>query len=81
MGVGKIIALISSILGILSVTLFYVMPEIFCFWGFDWGATGSYFLGGFGSKFTITIGGEVGPESAEDTILLSLGVLVLQVVP
>jgi len=77
MGAGKIIALISSILGILSVALFYVMPEIFFFWRFDYGAAGSFFLGGFGSHLCVTIGGEFGPESAEDTTLLFLGILVI----
>lgn len=53
------------------------MPEIFCFWRFDGGFSGSFFLGGFGSHYGFTIGGEFGPESADDTTLLFLGILVI----
>ena len=46
MGAGKIIAIIGGILGILSVALFYVFPEIFSFWQLSGGGAGMY-LGGF----------------------------------
>ena len=35
MGAGKILAIIGAILGIMSVTLYYILPELFYLWRID----------------------------------------------
>ena len=65
MGAGKIIAIIGGILGILCVALFYVLPEIFCFWRLET-PLGDLFLGGFGFQ----AGTGIDPEYTEDILLL-----------
>jgi len=68
MGAGKFIAIIGGILGILTVALFYVLPEIFCFWRLET-PLGEYFLGGFGFRAGTGLL-ESDPEYAEDILLL-----------
>ncbi len=53
MGAGKIIAIIGGILGILSIALYHVLPEIFCLWKLDVAPTISRFLGGFGAVTSV----------------------------
>lgn len=72
MGAGKFIAIIGGILGILSVVLFYVLPDIFSFWHFVGGGGGTY-LGGFG----FWDGTAMDPEYAEDILLLIIFVLIV----
>jgi len=72
MGKGKIIAIIGGILGILSVVLFYVLPDIFSFWHFVGGGAGLY-LGGFG----FWDGTGMDPEYAEDILLLIIFVVIV----
>lgn len=71
MGAGRIIAIIAGILGILSVALFYVLPEIISFWKISGGGMGLY-LGGFG------FWSDAGDFSyAEDTLLTTIFVLIV----
>jgi hypothetical protein len=72
MGAGKIIAIISGILGILCVVLFHLLPEIFAFWRIAGGGTGWY-LGGF-AFWDFGIGD---PESADDILLLIIFILIV----
>ena len=75
MGAGKFIAIIGGILGIVSVALFYVLPELFCFWRLE-SAVGDIFLGGFG--FSAGTGlFESDPEYTEDILLLITFTLVV----
>jgi hypothetical protein len=76
MGAGKVIALVGGVLGIIAVILFYILPEIFCFWTLD-GPGVSYFIGGFGFEFSVLGGIEQDIEYAEDTFLLLMGILVV----
>lgn len=75
MGAGKIIAIIGGILGILTVALFYVLPEIFSFWRLET-PVGDLFLGGFGFA-TGTGLFESDPEYTEDILLLITFTLVV----
>lgn len=68
MGAGKFIAIIGGILGILSVALFYVLPEIFSFWRLET-PLGDLFLGGFGFRAGTGLF-DSDPEYAEDILLL-----------
>ncbi len=72
MGAGKFIAIIGGILGILSVALFYVLPEIFSFWRLET-PLGDFFLGGFGFR----AGTGIDPEYTEDILLLIIFTLVV----
>ena len=49
MGLGKVLAIIGGVLGVLSVVLYYLNSEILSFWRLDAGALLKFFLGGFGS--------------------------------
>ena len=71
MGAGKIIAIIGGVLGILSVVLFFALPEIFSFWQLSGGGGGMY-LGGFGHW-----DGTAGLVYAEDTLLTIIFVLII----
>ena len=71
MGAGRLIAIIGGILGILSVALFFVLPEIFSFWQLSGAGTGLY-LGGFGH-----LDGFSGFFYAEDTLLTIIFVLIV----
>ena len=77
MGAGKIIALVGGVLGIIAVVLFYVMPEIFCFWRFDADPVLAIFLGGFGSSSGVVGGVDQEIQYAEDVYLLLMGILVV----
>jgi len=77
MGSGKIIALIGGILGVLSIVLFYALPEIFSLWRFDGGATMSMFVGGFGVVSGELLGIPYGPEPADDVFLTIISVLLI----
>jgi len=84
MGAGKIIAIIGGILGILTIGLYYVLPEIFCLWRLDGDPIFSVFLGGFGFKTGTNAIlpppwplGDYGPEYAEDILVLLVGVLIV----
>lgn len=71
MQAGRIVTIIGGILGILSVVLFYILPNVFCFWQLG-GSGNSYYLGGFGfwdSKF-------FNPSYSEDILLLIICLLV-----
>lgn len=77
MGAGKIIAIIGSVVGIISVALYYVLPEIFCFWRLDATPALGIFLGGFGSSFGEVGGIEQEIQYSEEIILLLVGVVVV----
>lgn len=77
MGAGKVFAIIGGVLGLLSVVLYYIAPEVICLWRLDAGATVSVFLGGFGM-----MSGEVstisfGPDYADDIILMIVSILII----
>jgi len=77
MGAGKILAIIAAIVGILSVVLYHVLPELFCYWRLDGGAAISLFVGGFGFSNGSFMGIPFGPEYADDIFLLLVGVLII----
>ena len=76
MGAGRIIAIIGGVLGILSIALFYVFPGLFSLWRI-YGGGDSINIGGFGSIAGTILGVDYGPESADDIILLLIGVLLV----
>jgi hypothetical protein len=75
MRAGKILAIISGILGISSILLYYFAPQIFSFWRFNSGVVDE-FLGGFGTGYG-TLLGAIGIHLYEDIFLLFVGLLVL----
>ena len=77
MAAGKIIAIIGGILGILTIGLYFVLPEIFCLWRLDGAPFLSIFLGGFGSATGEALGVGYGPEYYEDIMLLIICVLIV----
>jgi len=77
MGAGKFIAIIGGILGILTIGLYFVLPEIFCLWRLDGAPFLSIFLGGFGSTTGEVLGVGYGPDYAEDIMLLIICVLIV----
>ncbi len=77
MGVGKVFAIIGSVLGVLSVVLYYAAPEIFCLWRLDAGTTMKAFIGGFGSVSGEQVSIPFAPKYTEDIFLLIVSVLIL----
>ncbi|MFX1326750.1 MAG: hypothetical protein ACFE91_01215 [Promethearchaeota archaeon] len=77
MGAGKILAIIGAIVGILSVVLYYLLPELFSYWRFDGGAALSVFLGGFGFANGSFMGVPYDPEYADDIFLLLVSILII----
>ena len=77
MGAGRILAIIGAIVGILSVVLYHLLPELFCYWRLDGGAAASIFMGGFGFANGTLLGIPFGPEYAEDIYLLLVGILII----
>ena len=77
MGVGRIIAIIGGLLGIISMILFYFMPEIFNLWRFvDVGSTVYVYIGGFGS-WSRDIGFNFGIRFSDDIFLLIVSLLIV----
>ena len=76
MGSGRVIAIIGGVLGILSIVLFYVFPGLFSLWRI-YGGGNSVNIGGFGAGAGTIMGIDFGPESADDIILLLIGVLLV----
>jgi hypothetical protein len=73
MGAGRIIAIIGGIIGILSIALYHLLPELFCLWRLDAGGFAEIWVGGFGFS-----GGSAGdPEYTEEILLLIIGVLIV----
>ena len=77
MGAGRIIAIIGGVLGILSIVLFHVLPEFFCFWRLDAGAVIKIWEGGFGFVAGETGGTPIDPDYSEEIIWLIVGILVV----
>ncbi|KKN39193.1 hypothetical protein LCGC14_0745770 [marine sediment metagenome] len=77
MGVGRIFAIIGGLLGILSMVLFYFMPEIFNLWRFaDEGSFVFIYIGGFGS-WSREIPINLGIRFSEDIFLLIVSLLIV----
>ncbi|HDZ17708.1 MAG TPA: hypothetical protein ENI29_07435 [bacterium] len=77
MGIGKFLAIIGGILGILSMVLFYFMPEIFNLWRFvDEGSNVFIYIGGFGS-WSRDIGFNFGIRFSDDIFLLIVSLLTV----
>lgn len=76
MGAGKPLAIVGGILGILSIVLFYLFPGLFSLWRI-WGGGDAIYIGGFGSGAGMIMGSDFGPESADDILLLLVGVLLV----
>ncbi len=76
MGAGKVFAIIGGVLGVLSVLLYYIAPDILNLWRLEAPGTLSIFFGGFGSR-----SGEAltpfGPEYSGDIILMIIGFLII----
>ena len=77
MGAGKIIAIIGGILGILSVVLYHLMPDLFNFWRIDGSPMFSITLGGFGFTSGWFLGVQITPIYAEDIFLLIIAILIV----
>ena len=77
MGAGKIVAIIGGILGILSVVLYHIMPDLFALWRLDGGVGLSITLGGFGFTGGWFLGVEITPVYAEDIFLLIIAILIV----
>ena len=77
MGVGKFLTIIGGIIGILSVALFYFLPEIFNVWRFvDEGSSVSIYIGGFGS-WSRDIGFNFGIRLSDDIFLMVVSSLTV----
>lgn len=82
MGAGRIIAIIGGIIGILSIALFFVLPEIFCFYRMEvtsiFGDVSTY-LGGPGFASGTLMGVPYPPRlvANNDIFLILTGVLTL----
>ncbi|KKM75325.1 hypothetical protein LCGC14_1391420, partial [marine sediment metagenome] len=71
------LAIIGGILGILSMVLFYFMPEIFNLWRFvDEGSNVFIYIGGFGS-WSRDIGFNFGIRFSDDIFLLIVSLLTV----
>ncbi|KKK45777.1 hypothetical protein LCGC14_1132430 [marine sediment metagenome] len=77
MGVGRFIAIIGGVLGVLSMVLFYFLPEIFNLWRFvDEGSNVFIYIGGFGSWY-LDAGFNFGIRFNEDIFLLIVSLLIV----
>ena len=77
MGAGKVLAIIGGVIGVLSVVLYYIAPDIISLWRLDAPGMVRVYLGGFGA-----LSGEVGINPipityAEDPILMIVSVLII----
>ncbi len=77
MGAGKVFAIIGGVLGVLSVVLYYIAPEIICLWRLDAGVTLKFFFGGFGSQSGELLTIPFPPEYSGDIILMIVSVLII----
>lgn len=77
MEAGRIIAIIGGIVGILSIGLYHVLPELFCLWRLDAGIAMKVWIGGFGFSGGELGGSGVDPEYAEDILLLIIAILIV----
>ncbi|KKK45776.1 hypothetical protein LCGC14_1132420 [marine sediment metagenome] len=77
MGVGKIFAIIGGLLGVLSVVLFYLAPDILNLWNLDAPLTVRVYLGGFGAWSGEWLAIPFPIEYTQDIILLIVGVLII----
>lgn len=73
---GNVVAIIGGIIGILSVTLFYVLPEIFSFWKIetDFFGMGKKYYGGIGFLFNPL---SLSHSFTFDIFLILMGVFVI----
>jgi hypothetical protein len=76
-GLGKIITIIGGILGIMSIVLFYLFPEIFSLWRLDGGFAFKYYIGGFGMWSGEIVGFSFGPEYIDDIFLVLVAVILI----
>jgi hypothetical protein len=77
MGAGKLIAIIGGILGILSIVLYYVLPDIFSLWRVVAGSANFVYIGGFGIRAGEITSFPFGPEYADDIFLVIVAVLLV----
>ncbi len=78
MGVGKVFALIGGVLGVLSVVLYYIAPEILSLWRLDDPMLlVRVYFGGFGAWSGEDFGVPFSPQYSGDIILMIVSVLII----
>ncbi|MFX0083480.1 MAG: hypothetical protein ACFE94_17165 [Candidatus Hodarchaeota archaeon] len=77
MGAGRIIAIIGGIVGILSIGLYHLLPELFCLWRLDASPILQIWIGGFGFEAGEVMGIGSDPEYTEEILLLIIGALTV----
>jgi len=77
MGAGKVFAIIGGVLGVLSVLLYYIAPDIISLWRLDAPLIIRIYLGGFGAWSGESLGTPFGPEYSNDIILMIVGILII----
>jgi len=77
MGAGKVFAIIGGVLGVLSVVLYYIAPDILSLWRLDAPLTVRVYIGGFGAWSGEFIAIPFGPEYSGDIILMIVSVLII----
>lgn len=75
MGVGKVFAIIGGVLGVFSIVLFYVFPDLFCLWRY-FDAIDPHYIGGFGVEVTDSYF-YTHSTSTNDIALILVGVLLV----
>ncbi len=77
MGAGKVFAIIGGVLGVLSVILYYIAPDIISLWRLDAPLTLRVYIGGFGAWSGEFIAIPFGPEYSADIILMIVSLLII----
>ena len=77
MGAGKILAIIGGVLGVLSVVLFYIAPDLLNLWRLDAPLTVRVYIGGFGAWSGEWLAIPFPIEYSGDIILMIIGVLII----
>ena len=78
MGAGKVLAIIGGVLGVLSVVLYYIAPEILNLWRLDVPILPvRVYFGGFGAWSGDDFGVPFAPQYSGDIILMIVSVLII----
>jgi hypothetical protein len=77
MGARKVFAIIGGVLGILSVVLYYIAPELLSLWRIDAGVVMSVYIGGFGTWSGIFVTIPFGFEYSGDILLMIVSLLII----
>ncbi len=77
MGAGKVFAIIGGVVGVLSVVLYYIAPDILSLWRLDAPLTVRVYIGGFGAWSGEWLAIPFPIEYSQDIILMIVSVLII----